>query len=76
MTFREYLQRRRITDTPVGDFVMDARDDKRMPDPANWDDLRRYLSRNVPLENKDTVLSAARQVWRGYQDALRKASGA
>ena len=30
LRFREYvLQRRRITDTPAGDFTADARDDRR-----------------------------------------------
>lgn len=32
MDFKSWLKKRRVTNTPVGDFVADAKDDTHMPD--------------------------------------------
>jgi hypothetical protein len=32
LSFRVYIQTRRVTSTPVGDFVRDAKEDARLPD--------------------------------------------
>ena len=34
MSFRDYIATRRVTDTPAGDFVRDARKDRHLPDSA------------------------------------------
>jgi hypothetical protein len=36
MSFRTYIARRRVTDTPEGDFVGDAKRDKKMPEVKSW----------------------------------------
>ena len=67
MTFKEYLAIRRVTDTPAGDFTKDARADRHLPNVKTWEQLRRHVERRAPLRNGGDVLSAARQVWAGYQ---------
>lgn len=69
MTFIEYVKARRISDTPSGDFTMDARRDKSLPDAKSWTDLRCYLIRKGAGEE---VLSAARGVWNAYQAKLKR----
>lgn len=66
MTFRGYVRHRRITDDSAGDFVAVARLDIAMPDAETWDELRRYLERQMAGE---VVMEAARRVWRGYLTA-------
>lgn len=73
MTFKEYLAQRRVTDTPAGVFTTVARSDKRMPDARSWKELREYLEARVGDDMIDHVVAAARQVWQGYQTALKKA---
>lgn len=68
MSFPKYIGKRRITDTPAGDFVKDARADKELPDVKSWGELKIYLGRKgACLE----AIDAARSVWRGYQKSLR-----
>jgi len=73
MTFKEYLATRRVTDTPAGNFTADARSDRRFPDVTTWAELRRYVESRAEFSISDKVVEAARQVWRGYQSALRRA---
>jgi len=44
ISFKEYLQQRRRTDTPQGDFVEDARRDGKLPDVRTWDQLEGDLT--------------------------------
>ena len=63
MSFKSYLARRRTTETPAGDFVEDARRDRRMPDVQSWKELKRYLEgQRVDY----MVMDAARTVWASY----------
>jgi hypothetical protein len=43
MTFHEYIKIARITDTPQGDFVSDAKRDDELEDIKTWPELRRHL---------------------------------
>jgi hypothetical protein len=72
MSFKQYVMSRRITDTPTGDFVADARRDPRLPDVASWGELRRYLEWRTGSGSRDLVIAAARTVWDGYQRSLRR----
>jgi putative DNA primase/helicase len=51
ISFKEYLNRRRRTDTPEGDFVEDAKRDRNLPDATTWEELEMYLwhRRAVPV---------------------------
>ena len=69
MSFRAYVQKRRITDTPAGDFVGDARDDRTLPDPATWEELERYLLLRGACPG---AIKAAKQVWREYKASQRR----
>jgi hypothetical protein len=63
MTFSEWLKTARITDTPQGDFIDDARSDSHFPNVQTWDQLDNYLlSRGACREAKE----AAKLVWRRY----------
>ena len=73
MRFREYvLQKRRITDTPAGDFTADARSDDRVrgfPDASTWEEVDNYLwRRGASAEAR----AAGREVWRQYERYVRK----
>lgn len=70
LSFRSFLQMRRITNTPSGDFVRDARADSRMPDCETLDDLLTYM--RVQHHACDEALRAARRVWRSYQEWRRR----
>jgi len=61
--FRQYLQRRRRTDTPQGYFVEDAGLDHNFPDAKTWRQVESYLWRRGA--DRD-VIAAARKVWRQY----------
>lgn len=76
MTFKEYLARRRITDTPAGDFTAGARRDRQLPNVTTWKALRLYLERTTTYGDRDAVIRAGYDVWQGYQRALRKSGHA
>jgi hypothetical protein len=65
VTFRDWVKAARVTDDPAGDFIEDARSDKRMPeDFLSLRRLRLYLSiRNACPE----AIAAARDAWRRYK---------
>ena len=69
LSFREYIQTRRVTSTPVGDFVRDAKEDARLPDVETWDQLKMYLVTKGVIP---AVVDAARIVWRGFLTAKKK----
>jgi hypothetical protein len=66
MTFREWLKRSKAHDTPYGDFIKDARRDRRMPeDFASLSDLRthvRYASGGC-----DEAVRQAAVAWRRFK---------
>ena len=69
MSFRAYIQSRRITDTPAGDFTADARADKAFPDARSWTELRRYLERRGAIRE---AVEAGHRVWAAYRAQVRK----
>lgn len=68
MTFTDYVRTRRVGDNPAGDFTIDARRDRDLPNVKSWSELRSHLIRKGAGEN---VLKAARIVWNGYQSKSR-----
>ena len=64
-TFRQYVRERRVTDTPAGDFIADAKKDQSLPDVRSWQELVTYLigQRNAHRDG----LKAARTVWIAYE---------
>lgn len=64
MSFKSYIAQRRITDTPAGDFVADARADRTFPDAKTWDEVRSYLRQRGACGD---AVKAAHSVWRQYE---------
>jgi len=71
--FKTYLRHRRVTDTPAGDFVRDAREDPTFPDVSSRDELLAYVDHRAPSNARRDVLAAARVVWRQYEGWKRRA---
>jgi len=70
MTFQEFLRRTRAHDTPEGDFVRDAREDRFLPVTFDsWEDLEYYLTKRRACGG---AFDAARVVWRRYQRLQRR----
>ena len=68
MSFREYIARQRVTNTPVGDFISDAQFDKDFPEVKTLKELQSYLDlRNACCEAHE----AAKIVWRTYCLSLK-----
>jgi uncharacterized protein YozE (UPF0346 family) len=64
-SFCEYVRNRPVTDDPEGDFVSDARRDRRFPEALrSWSELQGYL--NVHSACPEAIV-AARTVWREYE---------
>ena len=70
LSFQAYLAKRRVTDTPAGDFTKDARNDDAMTRMESWPQLQAYLMRRHAAR---PAVAAAKQVWAGYQVARRTA---
>lgn len=70
LSFRDYIKRRRITDTPMGDFVADFKSDRAASDVESWDQLEFYLMNRGAC---DEAIVAAKKVWRGYLSFRRTA---
>lgn len=68
MSFLKYIAGRRVTDTPAGDFVRDAKQDRSLPDAKEWSELHRYLLRKGA---SSAAIDAARRVWQGYRRSIR-----
>jgi hypothetical protein len=69
LTFTEYVKARRVTNTPAGDFVADAKADRGMPDVKSWEQLHTYLVMKSAIPE---AIAAGKAVWRGYQAKLRR----
>jgi hypothetical protein len=69
LTFLEYVKARQIADNAAGDFVAEARADRRIPDAKSWDHLHTYLVTRGAIPD---AIKAAKVVWRGYQAKLRR----
>jgi uncharacterized protein YozE (UPF0346 family) len=72
MKFGTWLDKRRVSDNPRGDFIKDARDDRRMPeDFATFDELHSYLSSRRACWQ---AIEVAGQVWNEYAEYVGKPS--
>lgn len=63
-SFREYVVGRRKTDTPEGDFVVDAKSDKAFPDARTWEEVEKHLRMRRAAPE---AIEAGRNVWRQYR---------
>lgn len=73
MSFKEYVAKRRVTNTPMGDFVGDAKGDAGLQDVRTWPDLETHLHLRGACAG---ATEAGRAVWRGYCAAQRRAEKA
>jgi len=64
--FREYIHKRRITDTRQGDFVSDAKTDPHLPDAQSWKELENYLYEHH-FSSPVAMFLAAKLVWQQYR---------
>ncbi len=68
LSFRDWIQALKITDTPRGDFIGDVRRDASFPDPASLAELLGYLARRGAC---DEAHRAARALWRQFERECR-----
>ena len=61
--FRTFIRARRVTDTPRGDFIADAKADRHFPDARSWAQLACYLVHRHACHG---AINAARRVWNAY----------
>jgi hypothetical protein len=67
MPFREYIASKRLAGVTEGRFVVDAKNDRDLPDARTWGELEAYLvGKNCSRE----VLEDAAGVWRDYEDSI------
>jgi hypothetical protein len=67
MTFTEFIQSRRVTDTPRGDFIEDTKgliSLNRFPDPKSLPALEWFMVRR---HARKKAIREARKLWREYQ---------
>ena len=64
--FREYIQKRRVTDSRQGDFTASAKADPNLPDARNWKELEHFFYANYILSS-EAMFSAAKLVWQQYR---------
>jgi hypothetical protein len=50
VSFKSYVERARVSDTPAGDFIADARLDRLLPAAKTLDELETYLL--TPVGNR------------------------
>lgn len=63
-SFAAFIAQRRVTDDPIGDFVADARVDRRMPPAESWAELRSYLERRGA---DPAAVAAGRRTWHEFE---------
>jgi hypothetical protein len=63
VSFRRYVERARVLDTPAGDFIADAKLDKMLPEAKTWDELEAYLLLHWGSDSID----AAHAAWRNFE---------
>lgn len=62
-TFKAYLRKRKITDSPQGDFTKDALADPSFPDSVRWSDVLGFL---VAKQAIPEAVVAGRSVFQQY----------
>lgn len=69
MTFKAFLELRKIAYDAEGDFVRLALSDPNLPDAANWNEFRFYF---LQRHKHEGVTDAGAHVWKQYKAAQRK----
>jgi hypothetical protein len=73
VSFHEFIRTRRITDTPRGDFIGDAKDDRTLPNATRWSELEFYLlQKHACLE----AVRQAKKVWNEFNRWRRNGEAA
>lgn len=70
--FRDYLNTRRITDSPAGQLTQQLRDDPEMDKMESWPQLRAYIYRKAHAGKINNTLAVAEPVWKGYRAFVLK----
>lgn len=68
MSFKSYLEARRVTRHPNGHFVLEARADPEFPAAESWAAIRGYLD---TVRACDAAMKAGYAVWRGFRRQTR-----
>lgn len=71
-SFRDYLAKRRLSNTPAGEFTGKLRDDSAMPEIESWPQLQAYIFRHVHPSKVNEVIDAAEPIWKGYRAFVLK----
>jgi hypothetical protein len=71
MSFSDYRAKRRLTESPSGEFTRSAREDPGMAKIESWPALQAYLFRQHGAKVKE-VIDAAEPVWKGYRAHILK----
>ena len=66
--WRQWLAAAKVTDDPEGDFIVDSRDDARMPDITTKAELRQYLRTRQACQE---AMDAVPEVWRRFEQWRR-----
>lgn len=69
MTFREFLEKRRVTYDASGDFANEALENTSFSEARSWDDLNERVGKIHDFAG----VEAARLVWQAYLSVARKA---
>ena len=68
MTFKEFLEKRRVTYDEYGDFAAEALERHDLTSVSTWSELEAEISKT----NTFRGVEAAKAVWRAYQEQALK----
>jgi len=68
--FRDFIRTCRVTDTPRGDFIADARADPRLPDAKRWSELETYL--RLQADACPEAIRQAKRLWKEFERRERR----
>jgi hypothetical protein len=71
-SFRDYLARRRLSNTPAGEFTRTLLDDPAMAEIESWPQLQAYIFRHAHAGKVKDIVDAAEPVWKGYRAYVLK----
>jgi hypothetical protein len=73
ITFKEFLDRRRISNTARGDFTKEARQDPAMAAIESWPQLRAHIYKKATGQRVNEIIDAAEPIWKAYRATVLKA---
>lgn len=74
MTFLEYVHKRKVNETPAGDFTYDVQRDARFTeDIRSWEALKSYVT--YRSHGDRGIVDAGREVWNGYRSYTKRHAG-